>query len=114
MFRKLCFSTLLALALQGHALQVHPALAQAQTMVSFDLPAQPLADSLKAVAAQTSTNVLFDLKLVAGLQAPALKARLTPEAAVARLLLGTGVVHELVNEHTIVLAAVEDKSAAVL
>jgi iron complex outermembrane recepter protein len=78
--------------------------AEAQATAHFDLPAQSLADSLKAIANQTNTNILFDLRLVAGIQAPALKGDLTPEAAIGRLLAGTGLRHELVNEHTIVLA----------
>jgi iron complex outermembrane recepter protein len=80
--------------------------AQAQTAARFDLPAQSMADSLKAVANQTNTNVLFDLKLVEGLQAPALKAQLTPQAAIGQLLAGAKVSEELLNEHTIVLTAV--------
>lgn len=78
--------------------------AHAQVKVKFDLPAQPLADSLKAVANQTSTNVLFDLKLVTGYNAPALKAELTPSQAIEKLLRGTGLTREIVNEHTIVLS----------
>ncbi len=82
-----------------------PLVVQAEQDVHFDLPAQPLATSLRAVANQSSTNVLFDQKLVDGLQAPALKAQLTPREAIARLLAGTGVVYEFVNEHTVVLAS---------
>jgi iron complex outermembrane recepter protein len=79
-------------------------IAQAQAATNYDLPAQPLADSIKAVANQSNTNVLFDRKLLAGLQAPALRAQLTPEAAIAKLIEGTTLRHELINEHTIVLA----------
>src|SRR5690349_1685986 len=82
------------------ALALAQSRAFAQTM-SFDLPAQPLADSLKAIANQTNTNVLFDLKLVEGVRAPSLKAQLTAEGAVEQLLTGTQFTHELVNEHTI-------------
>jgi hypothetical protein len=47
-----------------------------------------LANSLKAIARQTSTNALFDLKHVTGLEAPPLKAQLTPEADVALVTVG--------------------------
>src|SRR5690349_13387680 len=97
------FSVLMLMALLGTAVAAAPA--QAQSHVNFDLPAQSLAKSLRAIANQSSTNVLFDQKLVDGLQAPALKAQLTPREAIARLLAGTGVVFEFVNEHTVVLAA---------
>ncbi len=77
--------------------------AEGQAAISFDLPAQPLADSLRALGSQTNMNVLFDPPLVAGHQAPALKARLTVNAALTRLLAGTKIRHEFLNEKTIVL-----------
>jgi iron complex outermembrane recepter protein len=86
--------------------------ANAQAAVRFDLPAQSLAESLKAIARQSSTNVLFDLELVEGKQAPAVNGELTPEAAIVRLLAGSGFTHELVNEHTIVLTPVDAKRPA--
>ncbi len=79
------------------------ATALAQAAMRFDLPAQPLAESLKAVASQTSVNVLFDMRLVAGMQAPALRAEMTAEEAIRKLVEGTGLRQEMVNEHTIVL-----------
>lgn len=83
----------------------------AQDATMYDLPAQPLVDSLKAIANQSNTNVLFDRKLVEGLRAPPIKARLTPEAAISKLLEGSALTHELINEHTIVLASADASSA---
>jgi iron complex outermembrane receptor protein len=79
-------------------------MAQAQAKVVFDLPAQPLADSLRAVGSETNTNLLFDPPLVAGKRAPALKAEMTVDEALTRLLEGTSIKHEFLNETTIVLA----------
>ena len=86
--------------------------AQAQAMIHFDLPAQPLADSLRAVGSQTSTNILFDAPLVAGRKAPALKADLTTDQALSRLLAGTGITHEFLNETTVILAGQSAPKAA--
>jgi len=89
-------------------------MAQAQAKAVFDLPAQPLADSLRAVGSQTNVNLLFDPPLVAGKKAPALKAEVTADEALTRLLAGTGIKHEFLNETTIVLAkagAVGSKSS---
>jgi iron complex outermembrane recepter protein len=89
-------------------------MAQAQAKAAFDLPAQPLADSLRAVGSQTNINLLFDPPLVAGKKAPALKAEVTADEALTRLLVGTGIKHEFLNETTIVLAkadAVGSKSS---
>ncbi len=79
--------------------------ASAQVKSRFDLPAQALADSLRAVGSQTDTNVLFDPPLVARLRAPALKGELTIDQALGQLFAGTGIKHEFLNEKTIVLAA---------
>jgi len=79
--------------------------AQALAMIHFDIPAQPLADALRAVGSQTNTNILFDPPLVAGRSAPALKADLTTGQALAVLLTGTGLHYEFVNARTIVLTA---------
>jgi len=78
--------------------------AQAQAKSQFDLPAQPLADSLRAVGSQANLNILIDPPLVAGRQAPALKAEVTADEALTRLLVGTGLKPEHLNETTIVLA----------
>jgi iron complex outermembrane receptor protein len=64
-------------------------LALAQATHRFDLPEQPLADSLLAIAAQTGTNVLFDAKDVRNRKAPALHAELTFDEAIKRTLART-------------------------
>jgi outer membrane receptor protein involved in Fe transport len=79
-------------------------IAMAQPMTRFDLPSQPLADSLRSVGSQTNTNILFDPPLVAGRTAPALKAELTVDQALTRLLAGTGIKHEFLNETTVMLS----------
>ncbi len=80
------------------------AIAQEQKVNHVDIPAQPLADSLRAVGSQSNTNILFDFALVANRKAEALKADLTTDEALSRLLGGTGIKHEFLNENTVVLA----------
>lgn len=81
--------------------------ANAQTLVHFDLPAQPLAQSLRAIGSETNTNVGFSASQVAGLLAPALKADLTVDGALTRVLAGTGLRPKHLDDHTIVIAATE-------
>src|SRR5262245_60453704 len=69
----------------------------------FDLPVQPLAESLKAVGAQANVNVLVTPALVDGKQAPALKADLPVTGVLARLLEGTGLEYHFVNDQTVVI-----------
>jgi iron complex outermembrane recepter protein len=79
--------------------------AHAQAEAHFDIPAQTLADSLRAVGSETDTNILFDPKLVAGRRVAALKATLTAAEAISRLLAGTGIRYRFINATTIVLEA---------
>ncbi|MDG2535362.1 TonB-dependent receptor [Sphingomonas sp. HITSZ_GF] len=65
----------------------------AQTIAyHFDIPAQDLGKALKAFARTTRQQVSFDAGSVRGKSAPALKGEFTSEAALARLLEGSGLV----------------------
>lgn len=66
---------------------VSAALAQS---VNLSIPEEPLAQSLKDVARQTSKNILFTPDAVAGLRAHALSGPMTAEQAVDSLISGTG------------------------
>ena len=67
-------------------LTVSAAFAQA---ANFVLPAQPLSESLKAVAQQTGQNILFTPQAVTGLTAPELHGQMSGRDAVDFLLKGT-------------------------
>ncbi len=68
------------------ALSAGSALAQ---NASFSLPAEPLSDSLKAVAQQSGQNILFTPEAIAGMRAPALHGEMSGKDAVNTLLKGT-------------------------
>jgi outer membrane receptor protein involved in Fe transport len=67
-----------------------PAHAQQDAEQRYDLPAQPLGDSLRAVALASGVNIIAPSSLIAGITAPALSGRFTPAEAVAILLRGSG------------------------
>lgn len=70
---------------------VAPNVTQAQTTpVEINLPAQPLGQALAALAKQAGIEIVAPAELVAGKQAPAVSARLTPRAVLERLLAGSG------------------------
>jgi iron complex outermembrane receptor protein len=77
----------------------------AHAETTFDLPAQPLADSLRAVADKTGSNILFDHKLVDGRRATPLQADLTLEQALEQLLAGTGLTYRVSDTRTIIIVA---------
>jgi iron complex outermembrane receptor protein len=87
------------------------AVADAQMLVHFDLPAQPLAQSLKAIGIATNTDVGFNASQVAGRLAPPLKADLTVDGALVRVLVGTGLRPQHLDGHTIVIAALDTSTA---
>jgi iron complex outermembrane receptor protein len=83
------------------------AAAYAQTLVHFDLPAQTLSRSLRAIGTATNTDVGYNARQVAGLLAPALNADLTVDGALERVLVGTGLRPKRLDDHTIVIAGTE-------
>lgn len=80
--RHLCASSALsALLLSGSVM------AEAFT---FNLPAQPMANALTAMAQQSQLQILFDEAQLRGLRAPALSGEFTAREALTRLLAGSG------------------------
>lgn len=65
-----------------------PASADSYTF-PIDIRAQPLSSALRDLARQTGIELLFDRDMVRGMQAPRIKGRFTPEAALRQLLAGT-------------------------
>jgi outer membrane receptor protein involved in Fe transport len=83
-----------------------------RAQIRFDLPAQPLAQALTAVGSLANLNIYFDAPTVDGIQAPALKAQLSADEALARLLAGTRLHAVHVDANTIrVVAETEPKHA---
>jgi iron complex outermembrane recepter protein len=80
-----------SLTLLGSTLLAAP-FALAQSTFQFDLPAQDLADALRAIGRQTSTNIIFEPAVVRGLKAGGVNGELTTDEAAQRLLLGTNLV----------------------
>lgn len=64
----------------------------AQEARSFDIPPGSLRDALNLYATQADRQMLVAGDLVAGLQSPGLQGRMTADAALDRLLGGTGLV----------------------
>lgn len=97
------------LLLSGHAIET----SHAQTMsISFDMPSQPLVEALRAIANQTQQNVFFDPQVVAGHQAPALKAALSAEEALERALSGSGLTYRRIDEKTVSIVPVMQTTSA--
>lgn len=99
-------AALAALALWGFLSP--PATAQ----IRFDLPSQPLAQALTRLGSLANLNIYFDSTLVDRYQAPELKANLSADEALTRLLAGTPLRAVHVDANTIkVIANPTDKHA---
>ena len=99
-------------ALSAAVLSILASVAVAQSVTEFDLPAQPLGDALRAVAGQTNSNILFDRKLLEGLNAKPLKTQSTAEEALKALLNGTGLTYRYLDEKTVTIAPVSESASA--
>ena len=84
------YSRNLAMLAIGASTLVLATQAQAQALYTFDLPAQPLETSLRAVAAQTNTNVVFSGELLRGKAAPPLRGSHSARGAYETILRGSG------------------------
>lgn len=84
----------------------------AQPASSFNLPAQSLADSLRAIAGQTNSNILFDRNLVAGRLAQPLKEQASMQAALEKLLSGTGLTYQYLDDRTVTIIPLASKGDA--
>lgn len=79
--------------------------AQAQTLREFDIPAGALRDGLNRYAAQSDQQILASADLVAGVRTEGVRGRLTPAAALDRLMAGTGLTWSETRPGVIVVRA---------
>lgn len=79
--------------------------------VAFDLPRQPLAQTLKQIAAKDGLTLLVDSKLIAGKSAPAIKGVFEPMDALCLALLDSGLSSRL-DGNTVVIEASSRAAAA--
>jgi len=96
----------LAVSVLGGPMTLTPALAAPSDqiqVIDFNIQAGSLDAALLAFAAQSGRQLFYTPDLVAGLRSPGLKARLTPEEAIDRLVAGAPVQINRSNPTTFVL-----------
>ncbi|MBY0331959.1 MAG: TonB-dependent siderophore receptor [Acetobacteraceae bacterium] len=106
-----------ALPVPAEAQQRQPAaVAQAAPTAptyGFAIPAGPLPGALNAFGRTTGLSVLFTQAEAAGAQSPGVSGSMTAEAALARLLAGTGWSHRFADARTVTLARATTPDGAV-
>src|SRR3546814_5016720 len=88
------------LASSTAAIAIHAPAAQAQTQSdqqSYDIAAQDLGSALRLYSQVSGREVIASSTLVSGKRGARVRGRLSPDAALSRLLSGTGLVAELVD-----------------
>lgn len=105
------FSTPSRIALS--VLAILASAADAQAVTEWDLPGQPLANTLRDIAARTESNIIFDKKLVKGQSAPPLKTRATTEEALSTVLQGTGLTYRQLDDKTVTIQLASTDPASV-
>jgi outer membrane receptor protein involved in Fe transport len=83
--------------------------AQSTLGLTTDIPPQPLADALAAFARQTGLQLIYQSELAHGLTSKGAPAGLAASAALARLLVGTGLRFEFLNERSVQILAAKPK-----
>ncbi|MBL8650251.1 MAG: TonB-dependent receptor [Sphingopyxis sp.] len=94
--QKTLLAAILTTSCATSALWSAPAAAQAEQR-SFDIAAQPLGDALRKYSDASGRQILFAAELVEGHRSNAIRGRMSSDAALTRLLTGTGLVVELVD-----------------
>jgi hypothetical protein len=88
------------------------AMADPAGLVAFDIPAQPLAAAIERYSVVSGRQVVYDGRLAAGRRSAAVEGLLTPEAALRRLLDGTGLGPRDVAADAFLLVALPPAAAA--
>jgi hypothetical protein len=89
------------------------ATASRETLVTFDVPAQPLASALDRYGDATGREVFYDTVLAAGRRSNGVQGSLTPEAALRALLEGTGLSARFLADGSFVLLPPPGQQSAV-
>jgi len=80
--------------------------------IAFDIPAQPLAMALEAFGSRTGRDIVYNSNLAFGRRSEAVQGFYTPEAALARLLNGTGLAARPMVRGSFVLVPAPPRASA--
>jgi iron complex outermembrane recepter protein len=84
---------------------------KAEAQIRFELPAEPLSQALTTLGSLANLNIYFDPSTVDGIRSPAIKAELSADDALTRLLEGTRLRAVRVDENTVRVVPVVTKDA---
>ncbi len=89
------------------------AAAEPGTQYQLNVPAQPVYDALKAFAAQTNLQVVYYSDVAQGMASPGVSGELNAGAALKKILEGTGLTFQFLNDRTVAIRGGRDKDAGI-
>ncbi|WP_292436311.1 TonB-dependent receptor [Methylobacter sp.] len=95
----------------GMLVQVMPALsADKDKKIHFNIPANDLATALFAYSETTGIQLSYPQKMVSGIKSPSVSGDYTPEQALQKLLAGSNIAHQYVDDDAVMLTEVPKQS----
>lgn len=88
--------------------------AEPQARHAIHQPAQPLADSLRAIARQTGASLIFDPRSVQGLDAVSISGQYSAAEAIGRVLEGTGLLLSVQPDGSMVVRLPQPRTRSLL
>ena len=88
--------------------------APAESLIEFDIPAQPLDAALTRFFGVTGVQLLYDGKLTTGRRSAAVRGRMTARAGLRRLLSGTGLIARYTKANAAIIAMPDDAGSTPL
>src|SRR5689334_12244245 len=110
-FRAACHIAMAVAACMGMTSLSRAADPATPTSIQFDIKPQPLATALNVLALQSHQQILFTPEVTQGKTTQGVKGLLAPEAALSRLLMGTGLSYSKSAEGMILVAPADAKEA---
>lgn len=99
--KALVTSLMMSTAMSFHSIGVRPAVAQEDAQKNFAIPAGPLNQALTSFGRQAGLQVSYLASVASGKTSPGVSGRLSNQAALARLLQGSGLEYSFINATTV-------------
>ncbi|KQU62801.1 TonB-dependent receptor [Aminobacter sp. DSM 101952] len=112
LLRRLLMGTALGAGMLVATVPYAPAQAQSAQMHSINLPAQPLAQSLKQLAAQTGLQIAFGTADIGSARAPAVSGNISAEQALGSVLSGSGLNYRFTGPNTVSIQSATASAAS--
>jgi len=92
-----------AAVLTGSGILASPAMAQTGQVTSFNIPAGPLSRALAAFGQQSGTQLSYEASIAGGLSSPGAQGALSREAALGRILAGSGLTYSFDGPRNVII-----------